>query len=349
MENLTAGDVARLHRPGAAPCGQSEIPYPHFLETWQTSRFLQRLARRPEGRPFFAVCSFNAPHFPMIVPAPYDRLIDPARVPLPAGLQEGPGAKPAEVAGSGYARHAADLDEGEWRRLIAHYWGLCSLVDAQVGRMVAYLEREGLLDTTLVVYTADHGDMMGTHGLLEKGYPLHYEPALRVPLVIARPGAAGGTRPEGMLTLMDVLPTVAALTGVDLPEGHGGISAAGAVGGDAAAPLRPYAVAESFTFDGTEGGDGEYTSLDDFEARRGTVNISLRTPEARYVWRWDGTEELYDHTTDPDERHDLAAEPARAGQRAALRETLLGDVAGSAPLLAQLVRRRLASGAGARP
>ncbi len=79
------------------------------------------------------------------------------------------------------------------------------------------------------------------------------------------------------------------------------------------APLRPYAVAESFTFDGTEGGAGEYTSLDDFEARRGTANLSLRTPEARYVLRWDGTEELYDHTRDPDELRDLAAErPAPA-------------------------------------
>jgi arylsulfatase A-like enzyme len=349
MENLTAGDAARLHRPGEAPCGRAAIPYPHFLETWQTSRFLQRLEQRPEGRPFFAVCSFNAPHFPMIVPAPYDRLIDPARVPLPAGLREGPAAKPAEVARSAYARHAADLDGGQWRRLIAHYWGLCSLVDAQVGRIVAYLEREGLLESTLVVFTADHGDMMGTHGLLEKGYPLHYEPALRVPLLIAGPGTSGGARPEGIVTLLDVLPTIAALTGVHLPEGHGGSSAAGAVQGDPSAPLRPYAVAESFTFDGTEGGAGEYTSLDDFEAHRGTANLSLRTPEARYILRWDGTEELYDHTRDPDELQDLAAEPGRAGQRTSLREMLLRDVAGCAPRLAQLVRGRIESGAGARP
>ncbi len=82
----------------------------------------------------------------MIVPAPYDRLIDPARVPLPAGLREGPAAKPAEVARSATPATAPTSTRGEWRRLIAHYWGLCSLVDAQVGRIVAYLEREGLLE-----------------------------------------------------------------------------------------------------------------------------------------------------------------------------------------------------------
>ncbi len=113
----------------------------------------------------------------MIVPAPYDRLIDPGDVPLPASLRTGPVTKPAEVARSKYAWHA-DLEEGEWRRWIAHYWGLCALVDTQVGRVMNHLQEQRLLDSTIVVYTAGYGDMMGAHGLLEKGYPLHYEPAL---------------------------------------------------------------------------------------------------------------------------------------------------------------------------
>jgi arylsulfatase A-like enzyme len=285
----------------------------------------------------------------MIVPAPYDRLIDPADVPLPASLRSGPATRPAEVAASKYAAHAADLDEGEWRRLIAHYWGFCSLVDAQVGRIVAHLEAQGLLESTLVVFTADHGDMMGAHGLLEKGYPLHYEPALRVPLLVAGPGVAPGVRPRGLVSLTDVLPTVADLTGVALPPGppglpgRAGISAAGALGpAGAATPLRPYVIAETFTFDGAEGGHGDHTAPADFEARSGTVNLSLRTPQARYVFRWNDVEELYDLDADPGEATNLAADPARAGQRDRLRRTLLDEVerTGGAHLAA-LVRRRL--------
>jgi arylsulfatase A-like enzyme len=343
IENLTAGDLEALRRPGAAPCGRAEIPLEHYLETWQTGRFLERLDARPAGRPFFAVCSFNAPHFPMIVPAPYDRLIDPAAVSLPPSLRYGPGTRPAEVARSKFAAHA-DLDEGQWRRLTAHYWGFCSLVDVQVGRIVAYLRAQGLLDSTLVVFTSDHGDMMGAHGLLEKGYPLHYEPALRVPLLVAGPGVAPGLRPRGLVSLTDVLPTVAALTGVDLPPGHAGISAAGALAPGAAAdtPLRPCAVAETFTFDGAEGGRGDYTGLDDFESRAGTVNLSIRTPAARYVFRWNDVEELFDLEADPGEVTNLAPDRSRAELVQRLREALLDEVdrTGGAHL-ATLVRRRL--------
>jgi arylsulfatase A-like enzyme len=342
IENLTERDVAHLRQPGKAPCGRAEIPLEHFLETWQTTRFLEHLDARPQERPFFAVCSYNAPHFPMIVPAPYDRLIDPADVPLPRSLRSGPGTKPAEVAGSHYAAHAADLDEGEWRRLIAHYWGLCALVDAQVGRVLAYLQEHGSLDDTIVVFTADHGDMMGAHGLLEKGFPLHYEPALRVPLIVSDPDARVPVRPEGIVTLLDVLPTVAELAGVRLPAGHEGRSAAGALT-RADAPLRPHAIAETFTFGGAESGSGEYTPFEEFAARGATANLSIRTPDARYVFRWNDVDELYDLVDDPDEVHNRADDPARRGAVERLRAALLEDVAHSSPLLARMVRERMAA------
>ena len=343
VENLTERDMAQLHRPGKAPCGTAEIQLEHYLETWQTGQFLDTLAARPADQPFFAVCSFNAPHFPMIVPEPFDRLIDPDDVPLPPSLRSGPTTKPAEVARSKFAQHAADLDEGEWRRLIAHYWGMCALVDSQVGRIVAYLETEGLLDDTVIVFTADHGDMMGAHGLLEKGYPLHYEQDLRVPLIIVDPESPDGVRPEGIVTLLDVLPTVAELTGVTLPGNHEGMSAAVALK-DAGTPLRPHALAETFTYNGAEGGDGEYVSLDDFEALDGTANLSIRTPEARYVFRWNDVDELYDLSADPHEIHNRAADASHQQQTQRLREALLEEVERTAPHFGQLVRARMALG-----
>src|SRR5690606_25869857 len=102
IENLTAADIAQLNRPGKAPCGTSEIRLEHYLETWQTGQFLEALERRPSGEPFFAVVSYNAPHFPMIVPAPYDRLIDPDSIELPPNFNNGLEGKPEELRGLRY-------------------------------------------------------------------------------------------------------------------------------------------------------------------------------------------------------------------------------------------------------
>jgi arylsulfatase len=351
IENLTARDLAQLRTHGKAPCGTAEIALDHFLETWQTAQFLEQLDARPAGQPFFAVCSFNAPHFPMIVPAPYDRLIDPAEVPLPASLRTGTAGKPAEVAHSHYAHEGANLDDAEWRRLIAHYWGLCSLVDAQVGRIVEYLEKHRLLEDTIVVFTADHGDMMGAHGLLEKGYPLHYEEALRVPLIVVDPDSPGGRRVNGLTSLIDVLPTLAELAGVHLTEPYEGRSVAASLDGvqgegsgrvDQSAPtLRPHVIVETFTFGGSEGGEGEYLDLDRFEEASGTANLSIRTARERYIFRWNDGDEFYELTSDPGEERNAIATPAAHTSVERLRHALLGEIERTDPRFAALVRRRM--------
>src|SRR5690606_33783350 len=159
----------------------------HYLETWQTDQFLAALDRADPDRPWFAVCSYNAPHFPFSVPRPYDTLTDRSRLTLPPTWELGPGALPDEVSGSHFATKFADLDEAGWVDVIGHYYGLCSLVDDQLGRIVAELRRRGELDRTIIVYTSDHGDMMGAYRLVEKGHLLHYDETMRVPVVIRHP------------------------------------------------------------------------------------------------------------------------------------------------------------------
>ena len=78
----------------------------------------------------------------------------------------------------------------EHRMVRAAYWAMCDLLDLQVGRMVAALERTGQLDDTIVIYMSDHGEMMGDHGIYLKG-PNFYEPAVRVPLIVSWPGRIG--------------------------------------------------------------------------------------------------------------------------------------------------------------
>jgi arylsulfatase len=347
IENLTPRDLAQLRQPGKAPCGTAEIALEHYLETWQTGQLLEHLDARPADKPFFAVCSYNAPHFPMIVPAPYDTLIDTADVILPDSLRLGPGSKPGEVQRSHYAEHAADLDESEWRRLIAHYLGFCALVDDQVGRIMDYLRANNLLNDTIVVFTADHGDMMGAHGLLEKGYPLHYEPSLRLPLIVVDPDAGPdgqAVQPDGFVSLLDVVPTVAELAGVALSEPHEGRSFATALM-DPHAPLRPHAISETFTFDGEESGGGEYTPFEEFQARHATANISIRTRDARYVFRWSDVDEFYDLSADPGETVNRIDDPDYMAQVAAHRAALLADIQQSNAMLGRLVRERFEAGA----
>jgi arylsulfatase len=346
IENLTERDITHLRQPGKAPCGTAEIPLEHFLETWQTTQFLERLDARPDDRPFFAICSFNAPHFPMIVPAPYDTLVDPASVSLPESLATGLAGKPREVAESHYAYLAGSLDEGEWRRLIAHYLGLCALVDAQVGRILAHLADRGLADSTIVAFTADHGDMLGAHGLFEKGYPLHYEETLRIPLVVADPAHPTPSRPEGLVSLMDVVPTLADLAGVPLApdserEGH---SVAGAINGGsaAAAALRPFVLAETFAYGGVESGGGQYVDPARFADLGGAANLSLRTPDARYVFRWNDVDEYYDLATDAHELHNVVGSPEYAPAVEAARSTILAEVERTDARFAAAVRQRLA-------
>jgi arylsulfatase A-like enzyme len=349
IENLTARDIAQLRRPGKAPCGTAEIALEHFLETWQTGQFLERLEARPMDRPFFAVCSFNAPHFPMIVPAPYDRLIDPDAVALPASLSSGPATRPREVAESHYAHLAHELNESEWRRLIAHYLGLCALVDTQVGRIVEYLGGRGLLDDTVVVYTSDHGDMLGAHGLFEKGYPLHYEETLRVPLIVADPDNGTACRPRGLVTLMDVLPTAAELVGVTLapdPERRG-ISVAGVLEGRDVG--HEHVLAETFAYGGKESGAGTHVDFARFAELKGSANLSIRSDGARYVFRWNDVDELFDLGADPHEITNLAASPEHRVAIDALRSTLVEEIRRTDPEFAAAIQSRMTEKTAAIP
>lgn len=325
LQNLTAADIATVRDPRSPHRGRSAIPLEHFLEPWQTDRFLDQLANRPTDRPWLAVCSYNAPHPPLVTPAPYDELIDRARIELPASLSTGSSTKPAQVADSPFASDFADLDEAGWRDAIAHYLGLCSLVDTQVGRILDHLRSVGELDRTIVVYTSDHGDMMGAHGLVAKGHVLHYEEAQRVPLLLRHPDA-GPARSDGLVSMIDVGPTLTELAGVAWPAEIDGRSFASTVGDSSGPPFREHVVAETFTVDGHQHGHGEYVPATDWDASRDEMNLSIRTPNLRYIYRSADRDELYDLSRDPGESRDLAGEPDRAADRTRLRATLAAEI-----------------------
>lgn len=337
MENLTQADVDAFADPAAPMRATAEIPVSHWLETWQTTEFLRTMERRPHDRPWFAVCAYNAPHFPMVVPRPYDRVIDRAAVRLPRSFATGAGTRPREVRESHFARAFERLDPADWVEVTAHYLGLCALVDDQVGRILRRLRETGELDRTLVVFTSDHGDMMGAHRLMEKGHLLHYEEALKVPLLVCHPDGGAG-RSDRLLSVVDVAPTLAELAGVTWDAEHDGRSFAHLLGHADGAAVRDHVVSESVLYDMDPDAHGEYRDPATWSPATDALNASVRTADRHYVYRSRDEDELYDMTTDPDQCTNLAGHPDRAGERDALRRLVAAEIEDVFPTMAGELR-----------
>ena len=116
------------------------------------------------------------------------------------------------------------MSEHDHRLLRAAYWAMCDLIDVQLGRILDALEETGQLDNTLIIFTSDHGEMLGDHGIYLKG-PYFYEPAVRVPLIISMPGTIqSGQRVDGLVELTDIAPTLMEAEGLEIHPGMQGLS-----------------------------------------------------------------------------------------------------------------------------
>lgn len=188
---------------GAAQTWSSNLPADWHSSTWVADRTLAILeGYKNSEKPFFTWASFPDPHHPFDCPAPWNAMYDPAKIHLPQhrtlDLDKRPWWHKAALEG---APQIADPELAKFRsegfkvppqtdaqlaEMTANYFGMISLVDFQIGRILNSLKELGLSNDTLIVFASDHGDMMGDHGLYLKG-PMFYEGVLRVPLIIAGP------------------------------------------------------------------------------------------------------------------------------------------------------------------
>jgi arylsulfatase len=220
---------------------------PEFLHptNWTVNESIDFLDRRDPTRPFFLMTSFARPHSPYDPPGFYYDLYANKSVPGP-------------VVGSWADVHDVlrdALDPNAWRgrrspeqvrRARASYYGLVHHIDHQIGRLLRYLREHGLYDNTLVVFTSDHGDMLGDHHLWRKTYA--YEGSAHIPLVVKLPDThhrrGHVDRPA---TLYDVMPTVLDAVGVPATRSLDGGSLLPLIQHDDA-PWRPYLHGEHDTF-----------------------------------------------------------------------------------------------------
>ena len=248
-------------------------------------------------QPFFCFVSAGEPHDPYIPPKRFLDLYDPASVPTSPTLREEPTGKP-EVVRRLRAVWDAVSDE-DWRRATAAYRAVITFIDSEVGRILDVLKETGQYDNTIVVFTSDHGDMLGGHGLVAKGIGTSYEEVYNVPLIVRGPGIAGGREDSRTLTsLLDLPATLLDLCGADGLEAAQGRS------------LRPVLEGSADPLDWRDA----YAEF--FGQRFVYTQRIVWHDDWKYVFNPGGIDELYDLADDPDERTNLADDPAH-------RETLL--------------------------
>jgi len=192
-------------------------PIEHHPTTWCAQKAIIFMEANAGGRrPWLFSANIFDPHHPFDPPLevlqPYlDRLDS---LPLPSFDPEELATKPVYQSidhRTAYGGKAglpfADMSDHDHRLVRAAYWAMCDLIDHQVGRMLEALERTGQRDSTVVIFMSDHGEMLGDHGIYLKG-PYFYEPAIRVPLIVAGPGVARGRRIGALTELVDIAPTL---------------------------------------------------------------------------------------------------------------------------------------------
>jgi len=253
-------------------------------------------------RPFFLAVGFHKPHDPFIAPKSYFEPYPLDRITLPPEAPASAEPAPGPTRGGGFARAFDAFTDRERLEFTRAYYACTTFMDAQLGKVLAALERLGLAERTVVVFLSDHGYHLGERNWWNKN--TLFEHACRSPLLIRAPGITTPGRPTRCLVeFVDLFPTLADLCGVSPPQGLQGCSLV---------PLlrdADHAVkAAAFT-----------------EVSRGQfMGYSVRTDRWRYT-EWEGGKrgaELYDHEDDPNEWHNRAADPAWAGVRADLSKRL---------------------------
>ncbi|MGI9524608.1 MAG: sulfatase-like hydrolase/transferase, partial [Hyphomicrobiaceae bacterium] len=306
---------------GAAQTWHSKLPVAWHNSTWTADRAIDWLKRKRD-QPFMTWISFPDPHHPFDCPEPWSRLHHPDEVDIPrhrerdldnrpwwhrAVLDTAPtGTKKNAEIRKAYSRISPQRDE-QLREIIANTYGQIALIDHQVGRILITLDELRLRDNTVVIYSSDHGDWLGDHGLVLKG-PMHYEGLHRVGMIVRGPSIAAGQTISAPTSTIDVGPTLFDYAGCEAMQTQHGQS------------LRPLLE--------TDQGRREYAYSEwELHPNRAGVALSLRTVRTQTakltVDQISGDGELYDLANDPDEMANRFHDP----DYKALKDQLLGYIA----------------------
>ncbi len=254
--------------------------------------------RSGDQRPFCYVVSFTHPHDPFTISRPWWDLYQDDDIAMPR-TDPGERPHPHEIRlRAMYALDQAQVTGAQIRAARRAYYGAISYVDDRISRLLAVLRETGRLDNTVVIVTSDHGEMLGERGAWYK--MSFFEGAARVPLIIWSPARFPARRVRAAVSTMDLMPTLAALAGADDPVGP--LDGRGLLPHLAGTPDRDEAVAEYLA-------EGAIAPI-----------VMIRAGSHKFVHSPADPDLLFDLGSDPDERVNLAADPAWAGLAEAFRQ-----------------------------
>ena len=239
--------------------------------------------RQKDGRPFFLAVGFKKPHLPFVSPKKYWDMYDPAEIEIPSrespvGVAEQATTTWGELRAYTGIPAEGDLSDEQTRVLIHAYRACVSYIDAQIGRVLEEVDRQGLRENTIIVFWSDHGWKLGEYGDWCKH--TNFELDTHVPLIFSGSGIPSGTRSTALVEYIDIYPTLVQWCGLTIPQTCEGQS------------LLPLFSDPSLP--------GKPASLSQYP-RGGGMGYSIRSGNWRYT-RWhrkDGkvvARELYDHS-----------------------------------------------------
>lgn len=334
VEAIDAAHAVRREMPRQSPrisYAVTDFPeedYGTSLIADQTVRFIEERG----SEPFALWVSFPDPHEPFEVPRRYAEMFPPDEIELPPWKADEFGESAPER--NRILNRILDItqdDEADVRGVISTYYAMTRFVDDGVGKILYALDKHGLRENTIVVFTADHGDFMGEHGMLVKG-GVFYDCLTRVPLIVSWPaGGVSGEVDESLVNTVDILPTLLSLQGIEAPREMQG------------APLPTITDAsprdEAFSEYGAGGPAYTMADLELLEEPYGYPTLieslwareaegrrkMVRTRDWKYVHDPMGDlDELYDLVDDPWEQANVAADPGNSEVIADMRRRLAG-------------------------
>jgi len=314
-------------REGHDAVGFDTMPVEAHYTRWvgdETIRFLRAPgedgAERSPSKPFFLWSNFFDPHHPFVAPQEYLDRYDLSSIPMPTGREGELASRPpilseaSQKSYAGFAKGYAEYTEDQLRETVRAYYAMVSFIDDEVGRIVAALDELGLRESTLILFSSDHGEMLGDHQLMLKG-PMMYEGAVHVPMILSWPGTLPqGQRRADFASLVDLCATCMDAAGLPDLSTSQGQSLLPVARGES--PGRDYALCQ-YRNSGHPYDPPVHVTMLRHDAHKLIVHHG---PPSTARPR---TGELFDLAEDPDELNNLWDEPSSHALRTDLQERLL--------------------------
>lgn len=222
----------KLHYQDFDPTGQYPMDRTKVIDQFSTHFYTDAAAdflKEQNGdKPFFCYLAFTSPHDPRTPPAPFDKMYDPAKMPLQKNWRPEPPFDNGDMNERDEKLAPMPRTEADTKKQLCDYYGMISSQDHAVGRCLAALKSSGQFENTIIVYTGDHGLCIGSHGYFGKQNA--YDDSVKVPLIISGPGVARG-RASAFAYGTDIFPTLCELLDISAPKSIDGQSLARIIAG----------------------------------------------------------------------------------------------------------------------